>query len=318
MLISAGMILIGFLALVFGAEFAVRSAVAMANKLHVPAMVISLTLVAFGTSIPEFMVCFRAAMRGATGISIGNVVGSNIANILFILAFAAMVHPLRCSVRNFISDYLFLMFVTCLFIAFAWNGHVTKFEGLVLLFMLVVFLVYNYRHSKFSDVDIEGPEAGIERGWFQILFMIALSVAGIMYGSDWLIGGAVSLAKECGVSHDVIGLTVLAFGTALPELATTTMATVRKQYDVALGNVMGSNIWNIVFIMGATSTMTDVAVPEKFLRFDMWVMFMASASLLPIMYRTKRFSRLDGLTFFFGYIVFMSVQWMIASGNLEF
>lgn len=318
MLIAAGMILVGFIALGVGAEFAVRSAVAMANKLHVPAMVISLTLVAFGTSIPEFMVCFRAAIRGATGISIGNVVGSNVANILLILAFAAMVHPMRCNVKNFIGDYLFLIFVTGLFIIFAWNGHVTKFEGLVLLFMLVIFLVRNYRHSKFSDVDIEGPEAGIERGWIQIFLMIVIGVTGIMYGSDWLIGGAVDMAKECGVSHDVIGLTVLAFGTALPELATTTMAALRRQYDVALGNVMGSNIWNIVFIMGTTSTMTDVAVPEKFLRFDMWVMLLASASLLPIMYRTGRFSRLDGLTFFFGYIVYMSVQWMIVSGNLEF
>ena len=316
MLPSIIMILIGFVVLMMGAEFTVKGAVALANKLNVPAMIIGLTVVSFGTCLPEFVVSVRAVVEGASGIVIGNVVGANIANVLLILGFTAMVSPFKCNVAAIVRDYKFLMAVTILFMALAWGGEITPPEGVLLLSMLLVYLIYNFRNSKLDEPDLSVSSDEADRGWLVILFFLIAGLYGVRYGSDWLIEGAVDVAEQCGISHAIIGLTMIAFGTSLPELATSVMASLKGHADVAIGNVIGSSIMNILLVTGFTAFSGGLDVPHQFLTFDMWVMFLASGSILPIVYRTHRVSRLDGLTYFFGYVVYMTVQGLIASGNI--
>lgn len=311
------LILIGFVVLMLGANFTVKGAVALANKLNVPAMVIGLTVVAFGTSLPEFVVSIRAVMEEAGGIVIGNVVGANIANVMLILGFTAMVCPFRCNVAAIARDYKFLMAVTILFMLLAWGGEITAPEGVMLLSLLLVYLGFNYRNSKLDEPEFDSSSDDAERGWLVILFFLIAGIYGVRYGSDWLIEGAVDVAEQCGISHEIIGLTMIAFGTSLPELATAIMATLKGHADVAIGNVIGSNIMNILLITGFTALSGGIEVPHQFLTFDMWVMFLASGSILPMVYRSHRVSRLDGLTYFFGYIVYMIVQALIVRGNVN-
>jgi len=317
MLPAVIMTLIGFVVLMIGAEFTVKGSVALANKLNVPAMIIGLTVVAFGTSLPEFAVSVRAVMEEAGGLVLGTVVGANIANVLLILGFTAMVSPFRCNVAAISRDYKFLMFVVILFMLLAWSGEITQSEGLFLLFLLFIYIVYNYRNAKLQDSDFDDSGSEQIRSWFTIIIFGIIGVMGIRYGSDWLIEGAVAIAEECEVSHEIIGLTLIAFGTSLPELATSVMASLRGHADVAIGNIIGSNIMNILLVTGFAATSDGLEIPPQFLSFDMWVMFMASASILPVIYRSHRVSRLDGLTYFFGYVVYMLVQGLIASGNVN-
>lgn len=311
------LILIGFVVLMLGANFTVKGAVALANKLNVPAMIIGLTIVAFGTSLPEFVVSIRAVMEDAGGIVIGNVVGANIANVMLILGFTAMVCPFRCNVAAIARDYKFLMGVTILFMLLAWGGEITPPEGVLLLSLLLIYLGYNYRNSKLDESEFESSGDDVEHGWLMILFFLIAGIYGVRYGSDWLIEGAVDVAEQCGISHEIIGLTMIAFGTSLPELATAVMASLKGHADVAIGNIIGSNIMNILLITGFTALSGGIDVPHQFVTFDMWVMFLASGSILPMVYRSHRVSRLDGLTYFFGYVVYMIVQGLIVRGNVN-
>lgn len=318
MIVSLALIFIGFILLMGGAEYAVRGAVAIANKLHIPTMIIGLTIVAFGTSAPEFVVSISAALNGSAGISIGNVVGSNIANLMLILGAAAVIYPITCQFKTFLRDYAFLLLVTLLFIAFALGGVFVRWQGFVMLGLLAAFVIYNYRNSKHDTVDEETASPLKNSNWFIVLLVTAAGMAAIIYGADLLVDGAVRLARLLGVSEEIIGLTVIAFGTSLPELATTGMAAFRRQNDVALGNIIGSNIWNIVFIMGATASITNVPVAPQILRYDVWVMLGATVLLLPMMYSKCRLERLEGLFYLLGYCVYIVSLVMISKGYFSF
>lgn len=309
-------ILIGFVLLMGGAEYTVRGSVAIANKLKIPTIIVGLTVVAFGTSAPEFVVSISAALKGSEGIAIGNVVGSNIANLLLILGAAAAIYPISCNRKIFIRDYVFLFGVTLLFTLFALGGKFVRWQGIVLLVLLAAFVYYNYRNSKKNDVtsDAESPIAG--KSWLVVLEVTVLGLAAIVYGADLLVKGAIDIARLLGVSEEIIGLTVIAFGTSLPELATTGMAAFRHQNGVALGNILGSNIWNIVFIMGVTSAIVDVEVPKQFLYYDIWVMLGATLLFLPLMVSGSKLSRREGILFVLIYCLYIFSQIHIARGNL--
>lgn len=316
MLLPIFYILIGFVLLMGGAEYTVRGSVAIANKLKIPTIIVGLTVVAFGTSAPEFVVSISAALKGSEGIAIGNVVGSNIANLLLILGASAAIYPLSCSRKIFLRDYAFLFMVTVLFVLFALGGKFVRWQGIVLLILLAAFVYYNYRNSKKTDVtaDALSPIAG--KSWSVVLEVTVLGLAAIVFGADLLVKGAVDIARILGISEEIIGLTIIAFGTSLPELATTGMAAYRHQNGVALGNILGSNIWNIVFIMGVTSTIVDVEVPRQFLLYDMWVMFGATLLFLPLMTSQSKLSRREGMLFVLIYVLYLLSQILIARGNL--
>lgn len=319
MLIPICLILVGFVLLMLGAEYTVRGSVAIANKLKIPTLIIGLTIVAFGTSAPEFVVSIRAAMSGAEGISIGNVIGSNIANLMLILGFAAMIYPVTCVRSSFLKDYGFLLLVTLLFTGFAMMGTFVRWHGIIMLALLVIFIVYNYYNCKNDVGETEESLSPIaDKNWLYVIVVTVVGLAAIIYGADLLVKGAVQMARLLGISEEIIGLTIIAFGTSLPELATTGMAAYRRQNGVALGNIIGSNIWNIVFIMGATSTLINIPVPAQFLRYDLWVMLGSTIILLPLMYRRNRLGRWEGAAFVLGYVFYIISQVLIAQGMVVF
>lgn len=318
MLLALLSILAGFILLMWGAEYTVRGSVAIANKLHIPTIIVGLTVVAFGTSAPEFVVSISAALKGSAGIAIGNVVGSNIANLLLILGGAALIYPISCNRRIFLRDYVFLFVVSVVFIVFAMSGKFVWWHGVIMLFMLGLFVYYNYRNSKATDVTEDALSPIARKKWLTVIEVTVLGLIAIIYGADLLVNGAVAIARLLGVSEEMIGLTIIAFGTSLPELATTGMAAYRHQNGVALGNILGSNIWNIVFIMGLTSVVVDVDVPKQFLYYDIWVMAISTLFLLPLMWTQSKMSRKEGLFFVIAYVAYIVSQIMIAKGVLVF
>ncbi|MBR1948385.1 MAG: calcium/sodium antiporter [Alphaproteobacteria bacterium] len=310
-------ILVGFVLLIEGADWLVKGAVAIANKLKIPSIIVGLTIVAFGTSTPEFVVSIKAALNGVGGISVGNVVGSNIANILLILGVAGIISSVTCDKKTFLRDWGFMMFTTVLFVAFALSGKFVFWHGLVMLSILIGFIIFNYINSKNSDEDSSETQSSMaDKNWLIVLGVTALGLMAILYGSDLLVKGAVDLAKIFGISEAIIGLTIVAVGTSMPELATTVVAAIRKQNGVALGNVVGSNIWNIVFIMGATSTIVDVEVVKQIMVYDIWVMVFATVVLLPIMLTQSKLNRIEGVLFLLLYAGYLISQVLLANGTL--
>lgn len=318
MLIPSLLIIAGFVLLMAGAEYTVRGSVAIANKLKIPTLIIGLTIVAFGTSAPEFVVSISGALKGLAGISIGNIIGSNIANIFLILGVSALIYPLKCVRKIFVREYLFLLLVTAVFTVFAFGGVFTRWQGFVMLALLLTFLIYNYRNSKKDEGEEEALSPMYASAWWKVIAVTVVGLAGIIYGADILVKGAVDLARILGISEEIIGLTIIAFGTSLPELATSGMAAYRRQNGVALGNIIGSNIWNIVFIMGATASIIDVAVPMQFLRYDIWVMVGATLILFLIMCYRGRLKKIDGIFFIALYVLYLTSQVMLGKGMLSF
>ena len=318
MLYSIFLILIGFVLLMGGAEYLVKGAVAIANKLKIPTIIVGLTIVAFGTSAPEFVVSIKAALNNAAGISLGNIIGSNTANILLILGITALISPIKCRRRIFLRDYKFLLAVSVIFALFAFTGTFVRWHGFVLLVMLVWFIYHNYKNTKQEDLAEDASSPIADKNWLYVLFLTLGGLVGILYGAETLVKGAVQLARILGVSEETIGLTIIAVGTSLPELATTVLATIRKQTGVALGNIVGSNIWNIVFIMGFTSTITEVNVPSQFIKYDLWIMLFATIILYPAMMTKARLTRLEGFLFVVAYTLYITSQVLISQGVLKF
>ena len=300
--------------LVGGAEYTVQGAVAIANKLKIQPIIIGLTIVALGTSTPEFVVSLKAALSGNGGISLGNIVGSNIANIFMILGVASLIYPIKCRRRIFLRDYKFLFMVSITFVIFALSGEFVRWHGIVFIFMLFAFIYYNYKNSVKSAPLEESTSPIAKKNWPFVITVTLVGLGIIVWGAELLIQGSVNIALRFGISQEIIGLTIIAVGTSLPELATTVMAAIRHQNAVALGNVIGSNIWNIVFIMGFTATVTDVSVPVQFIYYDIWILLLSTILILPVMMTKARLSWGEGLVFVSIYTFYLVSQVMISLG----
>lgn len=314
------LILAGFVLLIIGADFLVKGSVGIANKLKIPALIVGLTIVAFGTSTPEFVVSINSALKGAAGIALGNAVGSNIANILLILGATAIVCPIVIKRIPFMRDFGFLMIVNCVFISFCLLGVISFWMGIIFLLMLFGFIYYNYRNAKASGEDTNDEETQspiADKSWFFVTFIMLVGLAGIIYGADLLVDASVSLARVFGISEEIIGLTIIAFGTSLPELATSVVAALRKQSDLAIGNVIGSNIWNLLFIIGAAASITDIEVSKQFMNYDIWIMLLSTGLLLPIVWKTNLISRSAGVAFVTLYIGYLISQILLSQGVLS-
>jgi cation:H+ antiporter len=307
-------IIAGFVILLLGGDFLVRGAVSMAERLGVSPLIIGLTIVALGTSAPEFMVSIKAVINNASGIAIGNVVGSNIANVLLVLGLPAMIYPITSSGASLNRDNLIMVGASLLFIAFCWSGTLVAWQGAVFLLMLAAFLYHAYRAAKreggsgaeFSE-DFDGG-GRFPNSVAVSLGLIAAGFAGLFLGSHLLVEGSVAVAREAGVSEAVIGLTMVALGTSLPELTTSFIAAVRRHGDVAIGNVVGSNLFNILGVMGAAALMMPVPVPKEILNYDLWIMLAASLLLMPFAFRRWPIGRLAGLVFMAGYLGYITSQ----------
>ncbi|PRD36280.1 sodium:calcium antiporter [Gemmobacter lutimaris] len=299
----------GLALLVFGGDGLVKGAVALALRLGIPALIVGLTVVAFGTSAPELLVSIQAALKGQAGIALGNVVGSNIANILLILGLPALITTIHTSQIDTRRGYLVMMAASLLFAALCFVGPLTWWHGLILLAGLALSIWDNIRqaraHRAAAEVDLLGADDHMP--FWKIAAFILLGLVGLAVGANLLVEGAVNIARALGVSETVIGLTLVAIGTSLPELVTSVMAAFRKQADVAIGNVIGSNTFNLLSILGVTAVIAPMQVPAQILGFDLWVMLAVSLLLVPFIYFRRDIGKLAGVLLTGAYIAYMTV-----------
>lgn len=305
-------VVVGLVILLLAGDSLVKGAVNMSLRLGVPALIVSLTIVAFGTSAPELLISVQAIWDGVPGLALGNVVGSNTANVLLVLgvpALLATMHTSECDTRH---SFLQMLAATVLFIVLAFIGPFTWVSGLILLAALAGMLVHAAmsakKHRKAAkededDEEIEGADPSL--GWGKILMFLGLGLVGLPLGASLLVDGSVNIARDFGISETVIGLTLIAIGTSLPELATTVMAALRRQADVALGNVIGSNMFNLLGIMGVASLVGTIPVDPMFLRFDLWVMLGASLVLIPFVFMKVDINRIWGVALSLAYVAYL-------------
>lgn len=303
---------LGLVILLLAGDSLVKGAVNMSLRLGVPALVVSLTIVAFGTSAPELLIAIQSIWDGVAGLALGNVVGSNTANVLLVLGVPALISTLHTSTCDTRDSYLQMIAASVLFIGLCFFGVLTAWSGVILLVALAAMLAYAFRsarkHRALADEEEEIEGADPSLGWPRIILFLVLGLIGLPLGAHLLIEGATEIAEELGVSDEVIGLTLVAIGTSLPELATTVMAAIRKQADVALGNVIGSNMFNLLAIMGIASLVGHIPVSGDILTWDLWVMLAASLILIPFVFMKKDITKRWGIGFCVAYAAYMVSQ----------
>jgi len=308
-------IIAGFVLLLGGAEFLVRGAVQIAAKAGLSAMLIGMTVVAFGTSAPEFVVSLNASLEGSSGLALGNIIGSNIANSFLVLGVTALCAPIAVNVKAVIRDALMLMGSSILFAWVCLTGTIGSSVGAFMVLLLVAYFGFSYwreRKNHHASGDLHEREADevldIEMSLLMAWVCLICGLGAVIYGADLLVVGGTAIARGFGVPEEVIGLTLIAFGTSLPELAASVMAALRGYTDVAIGNVIGSNLFNIMFVGGGVAALMPLTVPVQLQNFDLWVMMAATVMLLAYLTLGKRIRRLDGLFFISIYGVYIAVQ----------
>ncbi|QYX58681.1 calcium/sodium antiporter [Roseovarius sp. SCSIO 43702] len=306
---------LGLVILLLAGDSLVKGAVNLSLRVGVPALIVSLTIVAFGTSAPELIIAINAVLENKAGLALGNVVGSNTANVLLVLglpAILSVLHTSQCQTRK---TYVQMMAATVVFIALAFRGIFDIWAAIVLLALLAYVLGGAFREAKAhrrvakdrarDEEEIEGADPDMP--WWQIVVFLVLGLIGLPLGADLLVHNASIIAGHYGVSDAVIGLTLVALGTSLPELATTVMAALRRQADVALGNVIGSNMFNLLAIIGITALVGPIPVDPEFLRFDLWVMLASSLVLVPFVMFRRDIGRVWGVILTVSYLGYIYV-----------
>ena len=306
MIVDILLVLGGLALLVLGGDLLVKGAVNLALRLGITPLVVGLTVVAFGTSAPELLVSLSAALGGSSGIALGNVVGSNIANVLVILGFTALVSVVTTKGHDLRESWAMMMGASVLLIGLAATGRIGMWGGIVLLLALVAVLWRQLSTGRVDDSEeIEGAEPGA-RG-LRIAIWLGAGLVLLPLGANLLVNGATQIAQDFGISDTVIGLTLVAVGTSLPELAASVAAALKGRADMALGNVVGSNIFNILAILGITSIVTPLPIPPEMLRLDLWVMLATSALLAPFLFKGIALTRPVGGVFLAGYAAYVWV-----------
>jgi cation:H+ antiporter len=313
MMLQVVMFVLGLLALIVGAETMVRGASRLAVSWGISPLVVGLTVVAFGTSAPEMAVSVGAALSGSSDLAIGNVVGSNIANVLLILGISALIAPLLVHEQIIRQEIPIMIGASLVVVAMALDGHIGRIEA-GLLFALViaytVFLVVQSRRASQATEDefsSEIPTSQWDRHWGVQAALVIGGLALLVLGADWLVGAAVTFAKVMGVSDLVIGLTVVAVGTSMPEIATSLIAALRGQRDIAVGNVVGSNVFNLLAVLGAAGLVSTsgLSVPDAARNFDLWVMLAVAFACLPILLTGREIARWEGGVFLGYYAAYL-------------
>ena len=305
--------LLGLIVLLVAGDLLVRGAVNFSLRIKIPAFIVSLTVVALGTSAPELLVAIRAILDNSPGIALGNVVGSNIANVFLVLGIPALIAGINTRECNTRKNYVFMMTATVIFLSLAFIGNFSLPQGILFLILLALFLLITARDTlkmkdKISNLEVENADPNLV--FWKIILFLSLGFIGLPIGADILVKNASLIANSYGLSDEVIGLTLVALGTSLPELATTLMAALRKQADVALGNVIGSNIFNLFAIVGITTMFGDIPIAPSFFNFDFWIMFGAGIVLFPFVYMRVNINRLWGafLTLTYAAYLYLTVQ----------
>ena len=309
----------GLVVLTIGAEILVRSASTLAAAARISPLVIGLTVVAFGTSAPELVVSLQASLRGQADIAVGNVVGSNIFNVLFVLGLSALIIPLRVAQQLVRYDVPVMIGLSFLVAAMSWDGRIGRLDGLLLFAGLVTYTAWGIMHSRKQQDAIKQeyaaefgsapPKTSLQSILLQ-LFYLTIGLALLILGSRWFTDGATTLSRAFGISELVIGLTVVAAGTSLPEVATSVMAAIRGERDIAVGNVVGSNLFNLLGVLGLAGLVAaeGVAVSDTARNFDIPVMIAVAVACLPIFFTGHSIARWEGalfLGYFFAYMAYL-------------
>lgn len=308
----------GILLLLIGGEGLVKGSVAVARKLGLSPLVIGIVLVGFGTSAPEMVTCILAALNGSPGIAVGNVIGSNIANILLIIGTASTIASIPCNPKAFYRDGLALAGATAICVGALMMGEISRLTGAIFLVLLISYLAYTIRTEKKPGYS---PSARVHEGESQLLdpvpgklingiVMLLSGMAAIMLGAKLVVDGAVELARAMEISETLIGLTVISIGTSLPELVASAMAAFRRQTELAFGNILGSNMFNTLGILGTTAVIAPIPVPEEVLKFDLWVMAAVTLVFLGVSMRLWQIVRIEGVVLLACYAGY--IGWLVA------
>lgn len=306
MAIIAG-ILLGLVALVVGADLVVRGGTAVAAALNTPPIVIGVTIVSIGTSVPELAVGIGAVAQGDADLAMGNIAGTNMVNLLLILGLSAALRPLPFQSQTLRLDLPAMVVAAGMLLVFALDGAISTVEGTIMVVAALVYLVLVLRAARREDAHVvaeyDDEYGGRHRpGWRRIVLQLLVLTAGILLvlvGADWLVSASADAARAFGVSEAIIGLTVIAIGTSAPELVTTVVSTIKDQRDIAIGNLLGSSVLNILLILGLTTFATPGSVPvaAEFLRIDLPVMFAVSLLCVPVFWTRRSMARWEGAVF---------------------
>jgi cation:H+ antiporter len=321
-------LILGLITLIVGGEFLVNGAVDIAKKFHISSLVIGMTVISFGTSAPELIVSISAALTGTPEIAIGNVVGSNIANIALVLGITVMIFPIVVDRNSKILDWPMMAFASILFFVFAvffgTHNTIEQWEGTILFAILIGFIYYLISSSR-KKTKLENKATITEDNEddkppmkpIKATLYLLLGLVGLYFGAKWLVENAIVIAKTFNVSDSVIGLTVIAFGTSVPELATSAVAAFKKETDISIGNLIGSNLFNIMAVIGITAMIKPIPVTELVIKSDMIWMLAITFALLPLMLIGKKLGRLQGVMLFGTYVVYITLIIITSqNGNL--
>ena len=296
------MLIIGLSLLVWGGNLLVDGSVGVAKKMGLSSLVIGLVLVGFGTSTPELLASLLSVLKGSNGIALGNVIGSNIANILLVLGAAAVIHPVKIDIKDFKRDGFFLMLASIMVVASVYFGIINRVIGFILVSTLIGYVFYCYKTDKKNHQDEEKEQAKMSLTKALILSFVGIGLT--MLGAKFLVDNAILLARMWGVSEAVIGLTIVAVGTSLPELAASMTASFKKENGVAFGNVVGSNIYNALFILGTVALILPIKIEES-MRIDSLIMLLVAFVLTGVAFWKKCFSRTIGFLFLCSYAAYI-------------
>jgi len=303
-------IIVGFILLVIGGEFLVRSSVGLSFKLNLSKLIIGMTVVSFATSAPELFVSLQAALNGSPDLALGNVIGSNIANIALVLGVTAIIAPLTVDKNFYKMNWPAMMLLSLLFYYFLWNDTVlSRVEGVILFVLLVVFVVIMIAKAKKDNSEVieKVDDALMETSYPMIFFWLTIGGGALYFGSELLVKGAKDIALNLGISDGVIGATVVAIGTSVPELAASVIAALKGEKAISLGNLIGSNIFNIGSVLGLTAIITPIQAIESNIMTNIYWMLAVALVLIPLVFLPKKYelSRLKGVALLSAYVVFI-------------
>jgi len=320
MVLYVALCFLGFVLLYFGAEWLVKGSSSLARSLGVTPIVIGLTVVAFGTSAPELVVSLISSIKGKSMIAVGNVVGSNICNIALVLGLAALFQPIKSDPSVIRRDIPIMLGISLYLLVLSLNDKLGRIEGATLFAGIILYTFFNYYFAKketrgAQEIEAELAEIGFIASRSKQIMLILIGIAGVVGGAQIVVESAVVIMTELGVSEKFIGLTIVAFGTSLPELATSVVAAIRKEMDISIGNLVGSNVFNIMSVLGAASLVRPIPIPGGFFESGLWIdyLVMLFTSFLPWLMMRKDFTvkRKDGfilLFCYFGYLAYLIVK----------
>lgn len=296
-------LLLGIVFLLVGGDLLVKSSAALASKLNVSPFLIGITVVSFGTSAPELLVSLNAALQGSAGIAIGNVIGSNIANIALVLGLTILIRPINVESKRYLFSWMIMLVSSVMFYGFSMDGIIDPIDGLFFISGLILFISLSIRY-RHSSIDEEEIEEGMNSKMIPLYFI--LGAAGLYFGSEFLVANSVIIAKYFGLSEFVIGITIVALGTSLPELVTSVIAILKGQSSISIGNLIGSNIFNVFAVLGITSLVRPLGADTNLLISDLPIMLGVTLLLGLFLFISRKLRRIEGVLLISIYLIYVA------------